>query len=74
MGGNVQQGYISKEEASSPTAYTKAVILTSVIDAKERRDVATVDILNAFCQAVIADEDAEHGVIVRLQGPVVEIL
>ena len=37
-------------------------------------DVATVDIPNAFCQTVIADEDAEHRVIVRLRGPVVEIL
>ena len=74
LGGNVQRDYISKEEASSPTAYTKAVILTAVIDAKERRDVVTIDIPNAFCQTVISDKDAEHRVIMRLRGPVVDIL
>ena len=74
LGGNVQRDYISKDEASSPTAYTEAVILTAVIDAKEKRDVATIDIPNAFCQTVISDEDAEHRIIVRLRGPVVDIL
>ena len=48
--------------------------MTAVIDAKERRDVATVDIPNAFCQTVITDEDAKHWIIVRLRGPVVDIL
>ena len=33
LGGNVQRDYISKDEASSPTAHTEAVILTAVIDA-----------------------------------------
>ena len=66
LGGNVQRYYISKDEASSPTAYTESVIMTAVIDVKERRDVATVDILNAFCQTVITDEDAKYRIIVRL--------
>ena len=48
--------------------------MTAVIDAKERRDVATVDIPNAFCQKVIGDKDAKHRIIVRLQGLVVDIL
>jgi hypothetical protein len=48
QGGNVQHNYITKDEASSPTAYTEAVILTAIIDAKEKRDVATVDLPNAF--------------------------
>ena len=61
-------------EAISPTAYTESVIMTAVIDANERKDVATVDIPNAFCQTVITDEDATHRIIVRLQGPVVDIL
>jgi hypothetical protein len=69
LGGSVQHNYISKDEASSPTAYTESVIMTAVIDAKERRDVAMVDIPNAFCQTVILDKDANHRIIVRLQGP-----
>ena len=46
LGGNVQRNYINKDEASSPTAYMESVIMTAVIDAKERRDVATVDTSN----------------------------
>ena len=37
LGGNVQRNYISKDEASSPMAYTESVIMTAVIDAKEKR-------------------------------------
>ena len=43
INGKMQRGHITKEEASSPTASTDAILLTSVIDALERRDVATVD-------------------------------
>jgi hypothetical protein len=74
LGGNVQRNYISKDEASSPTAYTESVIMTAVIDSKERREVTTVEIPNAFCQTVITDKDAKHQSIVRLGGPVVDIL
>jgi hypothetical protein len=74
LGGNVQRDYITKDEASSPTAYTEAVILTAIVDAKEKRDVATVDLPNAFCQTVITDADAEHRIIVRLRGALVDML
>jgi hypothetical protein len=74
LGGNTQRDYISKDEASSPTAYTEAVIITCIIEAKENRDVATADCPNAFCNVVITDEDARHRFIVRLRGVVVDIL
>jgi hypothetical protein len=74
LGGNTQRDYISKDEASSPTAFTEAVIISATIDAKEKRDVAMIDVPNAFCQTVIPDEDAKHRIIVRLRGPLVEML
>jgi hypothetical protein len=49
-GGNTQRGHIIKEESSSPTVSTEAVLLTSIVDAREGREVAVVDILNAFIQ------------------------
>jgi hypothetical protein len=49
-GGNKQRDYISKEHASSPTVATEAVLLSCIIDAKEGRDVAVIDIPNAFIQ------------------------
>ncbi len=67
LGGNVQREYITKDEAILPTAYTEAVILTAIVGAKEKRDVATVDLLNAFFQTVITNADAEHCIIVRLR-------
>jgi hypothetical protein len=53
---------------------TDPILLTSVIDALERRDVvATVDIPNAFVQTV-AEAEKDYRVIVRLRGRIVEIL
>ena len=74
LGGNVQRNYIRKDEASSPTAYMESVIMTAVIDAKERRDVAKEGIPNALCQMMITDKDVKRQIIVRLQGLVVDIL
>ena len=51
---------MTKEEARSPTEFTESIIMTSIVDAKERRDVATVDILNAFAQTVITDAKKDY--------------
>jgi hypothetical protein len=74
IGGNKQRDYITKEDVSSPTMTAKAVMLTCVIDAQEDRDVAVVDISNAFVQTVVSKEDAEHCVTVRIRGPLVDVL
>jgi hypothetical protein len=49
-GGNTQHGPVTKEELSSPTVSTKAVLLTSIVDARKGRDITVVDIPNAFIQ------------------------
>jgi hypothetical protein len=74
VNGAMQRGHITKEEASSPTAFNKSIILTSVIDAMEDRDVATVDIPNAFVFSVVAESEKDYRVIVRLRGRIVDIL
>ncbi len=74
IGGNKQHDYITKEDVSSPTVMAEAVMLTCMIDAQEERDVAVVDIPNAFVQTVVSEEDAEHRVVVRIRGPLVDIL
>jgi hypothetical protein len=53
--GRRQRLYTNKEDASSATVAIESVLLTSVIDAHEGRDVATVDIPGAFIQADIDD-------------------
>ncbi len=71
-GGNKQQGYIFKEDASSPTVSSEAVMLMCVIDATKKRDVAVVDIPNAFIQTVVEDE--KDRAFIRIRGPLVDIL
>jgi hypothetical protein len=55
-GGNKQRDYISKEDDSSPTVATESVLLSCIIDAEEERDVAVVDIPNAFVQTRVKNE------------------
>ena len=71
-GGNKQRDYISKEDASSPTVATESVLLSCIIDAHENRDVAVIDIPNAFVQTKISDE--KDMAIIRIRGTLVEIL
>ena len=71
-GGNKQRGYILKEDASSPTVSNEAVMLTCVVDADENRDVAIVDIPNAFVQTVV--EDKKDKAFIRIRGPLVDVL
>jgi len=46
--GRKQRLWTAKHDASSPTAFLESLFLTSMIDAKERRKVVTVDIPGAF--------------------------
>jgi hypothetical protein len=67
--GRSQREYMSKEETSSPTVATEALILTCVIDAIEGRDVATCDIPGAFMQS-----DMKGKVMMKLEGVMAEVI
>ena len=71
-GGNKQCDYISKEDASSPTVATESVLLSCIIDAKEGRDVAVIDIPNAFVQTRVEDE--KDMAFIKICGVLVDIL
>ncbi len=71
-GGNKQRGCINKEESSLPTVATESVILSCLIDTKEGRDNAVVDVPNAFIQTVVKDKKKQA--IVRIRGMLVDIL
>jgi hypothetical protein len=55
-GGNNQQDYISKEDASSPTVATESVLLSCIIDAEEEWDVTVVDIPNTIVQTRVQNK------------------
>ncbi|KAI2499082.1 Reverse transcriptase (RNA-dependent DNA polymerase) [Fragilaria crotonensis] len=67
--GRKQREFTTKEEASSPTVAIESVMLSCAIDARERRDVATVDLPGAFMQA-----DMEDTVHMKLEGKMAELL
>ena len=70
--GSTQRAYILREEVTSPTAALEAIITTGVIDAKEGRDIMTLDISNAFVQTKIAlDRDK---IIMKIRGQLIDIL
>jgi hypothetical protein len=67
--GRKQRLYKTKEETSSPTVRTESLLLSCVIDAKERRHVMTCDVPGAFMQV-----DVDEVVHVKLEGPLAELL
>ena len=71
-GGNKQCDFITKEEASSPTLATEAVLLTCIVNAEENRDVAIINIPNAFIQTCIENE--EDMAIIKIRGFLVDML
>jgi hypothetical protein len=70
--GNTQRDYISKEDASWPTAATESVLLSCIIDAEEEQDVAVVDIPNAFVQTRVENE--KDMAFIKIRGILVDIL
>eukprot|EP00957_Ditylum_brightwellii_P009612 724568-Ditylum_brightwellii.AAC.1 len=69
MNGCKQRNMYSKEEAASPMVSTKAILLISIIDAKEGQDVATTDIPVAYLNA-----DMDDKVIMVMEGQLAELI
>ena len=67
--GHKQRVYITKEESMAPTVITEAVFLTAMIDAMEDRNVAVLDVPDAFMHAEI--DELVH---VRFMGAMVNML
>jgi len=71
----LQRQWMDWEDVSSPTDSTESTLITSIIDAKEGRDVGTCDIPNAFVQTKMNPTD-KHGdrIIMKIRGVLVDIL
>ena len=68
--GRKQRLYMNKDQVSAPIMATKSLLLTCLVDAMEKRDVATVDIPGAFMQSDIEGETLH----MKLEGEIVHIL
>ena len=67
--GRKQREYIEKSDAAPPTLSVEAAFITSVIDAFEYRDVATVDILGTYLRV-----DYDTDTLVRFNSTMAELL
>jgi Reverse transcriptase (RNA-dependent DNA polymerase) len=67
--GSVQRSLYDKSETTSPTVANDALMYSLIIDAKERRDVATADVVGAYLNA-----DMEDFMLMRLSGEAVGIM
>jgi hypothetical protein len=67
--GSVQRSLFEKSETTSPTVANDALMLSILIDAKERRDVATADVVGAYLNA-----DMDQFTLMKLTGEAVDIM
>ncbi len=67
--GNPQREHIAKEEAAASMITLELVFLTLTIDAKENREVVTIDIPGAFLHA-----DNKDYVIMKMVGMLAELM
>jgi hypothetical protein len=67
--GRPQRALYTKEQAASPTVSTDALMISLMIDAKERRDVATADVVGAYLLV-----DMDEYVLLKLTGNSVDII
>ena len=58
--------WLSREDAASPT-------ILAAIDAKEKRDILTVDIPNTFIQTPMEYREGKEQVIMKITGVLVDI-
>jgi hypothetical protein len=67
--GRPQRPLYTKEETSSPTVSTDAFMMSILIDAWERRDVAIADVAGAYLHATMIDFT-----LLRVEGDQVDIM
>jgi hypothetical protein len=73
--GKPTREWVSKDDAASPTASLEGILLTSILDVKENRDVMSADIPNAFIQANLPDvQDGDERGVMKITGVLVDLL
>jgi hypothetical protein len=66
---SVQRNHVAKEEAASPTVGLKSVFATAAIDAKENREVVTINTPGAFLHTTNEDY-----VVIRMNGMLAKLM
>ena len=66
--------WISREDKSSPTVLTESLMLTCTVDAAEGQDVMSLDIPNAYIQALVPAQGVGNRIVMKARGKLVEWL
>ena len=73
--GSGQRKYLRHDESiASPTASLESLFVTFLIDAYERRDVATYDVPGAYLYAKLLPRENNERVLMKLTGKFVDIM
>ena len=72
--GKPTRKWLSQEDSASPTASLESIFLTAAIDAREKRDVMTLDVPNAFVQTPLEYKDGDEKIIMKITGVLVDML
>ena len=70
--GKPTREWLSREDSASPTAALESIFLTSIVDAKEGRDVMSADVPNAFIQTDMPDDS--NKVVMKITGVLVHLM
>ena len=65
---------MGKEESMSPTLGMESKFLACIINTHEQRDTMSVDVPNAFLQAIFPRESGEDRTIVKISRRLVDML
>ena len=72
--GSTQRAYTNRDKPASPTVFTELILITGVIDVKEKHDDMMADIPNAFVQTEIGEKPTREKIFMKICGPLVDIL
>ena len=72
--GKPSREWLSREDTASPCVSLEGLFLTTVIDAKEQRDMMSCDIPNAFIQANAPKLEGDEKIIMKITGVLVDML
>ena len=72
--GKPRQEWISRDDKSSPAALTKSILLTAGIDARENRDVTSLEISNAFIRTHKPLDPLGERIAMKVRGALVDWL
>ena len=71
-GGKKQRGFITKEDSSSPTVSTEAVLFSCIIDEEEKLDVSEIDTPHMFIHTRV--ENVNEMSVIKSRGVLVELI